>query len=217
MQFTSLRVALTAGFVTCLVIANVTASKIAWFNFPFIGSVAIPAGFVAIGVAFLFTDLLGEFYGKEVARETVNATVLALGLAWGLIYISIDMPAAPFYQYAGEFSTILGSGGIIITASIATTLVSQNIDVGVFHYIKSKTGNGHKWMRNLFSTGVSQFIDTALFIVLGFALLPYVFGGSVTPMAAIPGMILGQYVAKMLIAALDTPIFYITTIVVGRD
>lgn len=217
MQVTNLKALLTVGFATCLVVANVTAAKIAWFTFPLVGSVAVPAGFVAIGVAFLFTDLLGEFYGKEQARNTVNATIFGLVLAWVLIYVSISMPAAPFYGLESEFSNVLGGSATIITASILTTLVSQNIDVSIFHRVKSYTGTSHKWARNLFSTGVSQFVDTTLFIVLGFALLPPVLGGSVTPLAALPGMIIGQYVAKLIIAGLDTPVFYAITKLVGGE
>lgn len=74
-----LKTLLSVLFATCLVVANVTAAKIAFFTFPIIGGVAIPAGFVAIGIAFLFTDLIGELYGKEHAigvREDGQTTLV---------------------------------------------------------------------------------------------------------------------------------------------
>lgn len=211
MKFFGMKKTLSILFAVSLITANITASKIAFFDIPFLGGAAIPAGFVAIGAAFIFTDLIGEFYGEEEARKTVNATVIGLVFSWLLIYVSIAFPAAPFYEYSEAFETVLGGGAIIITASIITTLISQNIDVAVFHAVRERTGVGHKWMRNVFSTGISQLVDTTIFIVLGFFLLPLIIQGSGVPLVAIPAMIIGQYIAKMVVAIVDTPIFYIVT------
>ncbi len=209
MRYTDLRTVLAVFFATSLVVANITAAKIAFFQIPLVGGVAVPAGFVAIGVSFLLTDLLGELYGREYAQNVVNATVLALVLAWGLIYVSIAMPAAPFYKAHDAFVTTMGGGSVIITAGIITTLISQNIDVHVFHRINELTSGQYKWARNLGSTGVSQFVDTAVFILLGFVLLPPLAGGSAVPLSAAVSMVIGQYVVKMVVAALDTPLFYV--------
>ena len=213
MMYTNLKVVLATVFAGSLIIANVTASKVAAFNFPIIGEVVLPAGFVALGVAFLCTDLMGELYGREYARDVVNASVVAMIVAWALTYVAIFMPAAPFYELSAEYDAVLGESATIIVASIVTILVSQNLDVHIFHRLKAATDDQHKWLRNLGSTSISQFVDTALFIILGFALLPVVFGGEVTPLAAIPMMILGQYVAKLVVALLDTPVFYAITLI----
>jgi len=208
---TSLKVLLATVFAGSIVTANVTASKVTAFDLPVVGLVTLPAGFVALGVAFLCSDLMGELYGKEYAKSVVNASIGALVVAFALIYVAIAMPPAPFYELSTEYSAVLGGGATIITASIITVLVSQNLDVYVFHTLKSVTDGEHKWLRNLGSTSISQFVDTALFIVLGFSVLPIVFGGEITPWGAIPMMILGQYVAKLVVAALETPIFYVVT------
>lgn len=195
-------------YATSLIIGAITATKVAAFDMPLLGSIAVPAGFVAIGVAFLCTDLMGELYGREHARDVVNATVIGLVVAWALIYTSILMPAAPFYPLSEEFATILGGSSTIIVASITAILVSQNLDVSIFHAIRTRTGVGHKWVRNIGSTTVSQLVDTALFITLAFAVLPRVLAGEVTPLDALPAMILAQYVAKVAVALLETPLFY---------
>jgi conserved hypothetical integral membrane protein len=201
--------ALTVMFGVSIAIANVSAAKLAFFDIPFLGGVAVPAGFVGIGVAFLCTDLLGELYGAPTARRAVNATVVALTVAWGLIYVAISMPAAPFFEANEAYATTLGAGGTIVLASIATTLVSQNIDVSVFAFLGEATNGDHAWIRNIGSTGVSQIVDTALFIVLAFAVLPVFLGGTTTPLAVLPELIVGQYVVKLAVAVLDTPAFYV--------
>lgn len=214
---TTTKVTLTVLFGISLAVANITAAKVAWFELPLIGATAIPAGFVAFGASFLFTDLLNELYGREYAQSVVNATVIGMVLAWALIYVSIVMPAAPFYGLEAEFEAVLGGGATIITASIITMLFSQNLDVIVFDKLRSITDGGHKWLRNLGSTTISQFADTALFITLGFAILPQLFGGSVTPWAVIPGMIAAQYTVKLAVAVLDTPLFYLGSALFASD
>ena len=199
---------LVTTFAVALAIANVTAAKLAFFDIPLLGGVAVPAGFVAIGVAFLCTDLLGELYGRDVARSVVNGTVIALAVAYALIYVAILMPAAPFYEAHNAYVSTLGASASVVGASILTILISQNIDVSVFHWLRSRTGGRHKWLRNIGSTAVSQAVDTTLFITLSFVVLPSVLGGQPLPLATIPTLIVGQYVAKLAIVGLDTPFFY---------
>lgn len=200
---------LTVLFATAIIVANITASKVATFDLPVVGALVVPAGFVAFGFAFLMTDLLNELYGPSYARRVVNGTVLALIVAWALIYASIMMPSAPFYPLGEEFAAVLGGGATIITASIITILLSQNIDVIVFDVIRSATGEGHKYARNVGSTAISQLLDTVVFITLGFAILPRILGGEITPFAAIPALIGAQYALKLVVLLLDTPLFYL--------
>lgn len=202
---------LTILFGVSIAVANVTAAKLAWFELPGLGGVAVPAGFVAFGVAFLCSDLLVEFEGREYAHDVVNGTVFALVAAYGLIYVALAMPAAPFYGDTAAFESVLGSGGAIVAASVVTILVSQHVDVGVFARIRDTTGARHKWARNLGSTATSQGVDTVLFITLAFAVFPYLQGGEVLWGVPLVLTIVGQYVVKVAVAVMDTPVFYAVT------
>lgn len=198
-------------FGVSIVVANLTAAKLAWFVLPYIGGVAVPAGFVAMGVAFLCSDALVEMYGAESAHTAVNVTIGALVVAWGLVYASILMPAAPFYEQAEAFTTIFGASSTIVVAGVLTMIVSQHLDVWVFGKLKDVTEGKWKFVRNVGSTSVSQLVDTALFVVLGFIVLPQFLGGATQPFGVVVGLIVGQYVVKLLVAALDTPLFYALT------
>jgi len=200
---------LTGLFVGAIVIGNVLASKIAAFEIPVVGMAAAPAGFVALGAAFLFSDTLSELYGPKAAHKAVNSAVAAVGLSLLLIHISIAMPSAPFYELTTEYEQIIASSTGISLASVTTMLVSQNLDVTVFHILK-KTGLP-KWVRNSGSTVVSQFVDTTLFIVLGFYVFPQFVAGTFTPLNLIGSLIVSQYVLKVGVALLDTPLFYLLT------
>ena len=211
-----LQLILAVIFGGAIVTANVTAAKLSFFELPIVGGVAVPAGFVAIAVAFLVSDLMVELYGKDFAHKTVNATVVTLAIAWALVWTSIYLPVAPFFEGQEAFKLTLGSGGSIMVASIITVLISQHIDVNIFHRIRTATGGKHKWVRNLGSTSVSQLVDTVLFITLAFAVFPTFFTGEPVYGMALVSLIVGQYLVKLGVAVLDTPVFYIITSVRTR-
>lgn len=208
-------VPLIAVFAVSLALANVLAAKLAWFVLPVIGGVAVPAGFVAIGLGFLATDLLSELAGPNVARRAVNGTILALIAGWMLIYTAIWMPAAPFYEGGAAFRTTLGSSATIILASIVSLLFSQNVDVSVFHRIRRATD--YRFARNIGSTAVSQFVDTTLFILLGFVIFPAFTAAPGQSLGAAGSLIVGQYVVKLVVALGDTPLFYLISGIVSDD
>jgi len=203
------KTALTTMFAGSVVSANVLAAKIATFNIPLYGVANVPAGFLGLAAAFLFSDALSELYGAETAHKVVNGTVLAVGLSIGLIHASVAMPSAPFYDLGQEYAAVLSSGTSISVASIVSLLVSQNLDVSIFDRLRNR--GLPKWVRNVGSTVTSQFVDTALFITLAFSVLPTLLGTTVTPLYALPSLIISQYVVKVLVALGDTPLFYAIT------
>lgn len=207
MKFIKTLLATTVG--VSLLVANVTASKIAYFDLPLLGEAAIPAGFLGIAVAFLATDILGESYGKEAARHAVNSAVAGLAIGYAMVYASVLMPAAPFYPHAEAFETILLSSTSVFAASLLTLGVSQNVDVEIFHRLKRRTGI--KAVRNVGSTAISQLIDTALFIGLAFVLFPRFLSGTATAIDVAAGMVVAQYAVKLAVALADTPLFYLLT------
>ena len=71
----------------------------------------------------------------------------------------------------------------------------------IFHRLKDKCGDKHKWLRNNASTMTSQIIDTAVFITVAFY-------GTVPSIIV---MIFSQYLIKAIYAAVDTPFFYLLT------
>lgn len=113
------------------------------------------------------------------------------------INIAISWPGAAFWQGQEAFAQTLDSTWRIVAASLGAYLVSQNLDVFLFHKIRDITGESKLYLRNILSTGISQFVDTIIFIVIAFY-------GSM-PIAP---LIIGQYIIKLGIAAIDTPFLY---------
>ncbi len=207
----------TAIFAGSVVLANVLAAKLTWLELPLIGGVAIPAGFVAFGLAYLASDLLVEYHGREYAAAVVNGTVLTLVLSYALVFMAIWMPTAPFFEGQDAFAQTLGDSASIILASVVALALAQHLDVRLFSQLKLRTEGRYRWLRNCGSTAVSQGVDTVVFITLGFAIFPAMgLGGDPQWGWALASIVLGQYIVKLLVALIDTVPFYAVTEVVDR-
>ncbi|SDM86714.1 queuosine precursor transporter [Tenuibacillus multivorans] len=185
-------------FASALVVANVIAGKLVMFGENF----TVPAAVVVYAVTFLITDIVHENYGKEQAKQTIIFGFIAQIFASIMIYFGQLLPVAPFAaESQAAYETLLGQNARFVLASLAAYLSSQFVDVFVFSTLKKLTQTRFKWLRNNLSTAISQLIDTMVFITIAFI-------GNVPSLWV---MILSQYVIKLGIAVLDTPIFYLLT------
>jgi len=179
-------------FIGSITIASVLANKI--IN---VFGLFVPAGVLAYSMTFLMTDAICEIWGRETAKHTVLGGFIGLLAVLLLIQISLVWPRAPFWKQEAAYQTIMGSTSRIIIASFLAYLVSQFHDVWAFHFWKKITGGRHLWLRNNFSTAISQFMDSSIFITVAFyGVMP------VWP------LIWSQWLVKLAIALLDTPIIY---------
>ena len=92
-----------------------------------------------------------------------------IAYAFILLFLAISIPAAKGISPVNDdqFFAVFGQSMWIIVGSITAFLVSQLIDVSIFHFFKNKTGNKMIWLRSTGSTVISQLFDS--FIVLGIA------------------------------------------------
>ncbi len=191
---------LVSFFSGALVISAVLAVK----TVAMVGLV-FPAGVLAYALTFPVTDVIGEIWGRRTANRVVLAGFITLCLVFFLIAAAIKLPRAPFWGEEEAFRKILGQSLRIIVASLTAYLISQFHDVWAFHYWRRMTGEKWLWLRNNLSTMVSQLVDTAVFISIAF--------WGIAPVGRMMG---GQYLAKVVIAVLDTPLVYGIVWVVRR-
>jgi uncharacterized integral membrane protein (TIGR00697 family) len=102
-----------------------------------------------------------------------------------------------------QFTAVFGQSLWIIIGSITAFLVSQLIDVTIFHFVKNRTGNKMIWLRSTGSTVISQLFDS--FIVLGIA---FWMTGKMTTEVFILSAFTGYFV-KLIIAVFLTPFIYL--------
>jgi len=213
------RVGLTALFITALVVAQVTASKLLAFGLPFSLPVAgealvLPGAALAYALTFFASDCYAELYGRRAATIVVNVgfamNFVLLALVWSTILAPGLPPAAQPVDPAAFRSVLAASTGIVV-ASLVAYVVSQNLDVFLFHALRDATDGEMLWLRNVGSTATSQLVDTVIFIGIGFVAFQGV------PLSGALSLVVGQYILKLLIAVVDTPLVYAVVRVARRD
>lgn len=207
---------LNVVFIVALITANVVTGKVISTGLTLFGApLTIPGAVLCYAMTFLVTDVIGEIWGKKEANRAVRNGFIGQLMASALILITQYLPAAdPAVQTAYE--TILGQNLMFSIGSLAAYCVSQSWDVWVFHRIRGacmkKQGGSvrNRWIWNNASTMTSQIFDTVIFIGIAFGLgFGWLFDPEMLP--TLFAMMVGQYLVKMILAALDTPFFYFLT------
>jgi queuosine precursor transporter len=159
---------------------------------------------------FVMTDIVNEYYGPKAVRRISFTAVALIAYAFLMYFIAIGVPAADFWlpinvkngipNMQDAFSGIFGQGMRIIVGSIVAFLVSQIVDVTVFHRIKRATGEKHVWLRATGSTLVSQIVDSYIVLFIAFA--------GVFTWQQILAFGIMNYIYKATMAIVLTPVIY---------
>lgn len=182
--------------VTSIIVCNIQVIK----TVKLFGMTAT-LGNVLYGSIFFSTDLLGEIYGKKEAKKGVLIGFFALIIM--MLYMKI---ALIFKPDVSDFSQphlegIFNMMPRIVLASLSAYIISQMHDVWAFHFWKKKTGGRFLWLRNNFSTMVSQFIDSIVFCSIAFI--------GVFPVDTWWDILITTYLLKFVVAIFDTPFIYL--------
>ncbi len=180
-----------------VIVANIQVTK----NVSLFGLEAT-LGNIVYATSFLSTDILSELYGKRDSYKAV-----AIGF-FSLLSMTLLMQLALFFEPASSYiaqeslSTIFSLMPRIALASLAAYLVSNLHDVWAFDLWKRlKPGHHTLWMRNNFSTFISQLIDTIIFVTIAF--------WGVYERGVLAQIALSTYLLKWVVAVFDTPCIYL--------
>lgn len=161
---------------------------------------------------FVMTDIVNEYYGPKAVRRISFIAVALISYAFLMFYVAIGTPPADFWygsavQYgvpdmSKAFNVIFGQGMWIIAGSLTAFLVSQLVDVYVFHRIKQATGEKMIWLRATGSTVISQLIDSFIVLFIAFYL------GRDWTIQTVLAICIVNYIYKFAVALLLTPLIY---------
>jgi len=216
-------IGITAFFVANALIAECIGTKIfslekllGWqpSNFTLFGqsglSFNLTCGVLLWPLEFVITDIVNEYFGPKAVRRISYTAVILISYAFIMFYSSIHIPPADFWITTSQdkgidnmqtaFNGIFGQGMWIILGSLTAFLVSQIVDVTIFHRIKKVTGEKHIWLRATGSTLVSQLIDSFIVLTIAFKL------GSNWSWALIFAVGTMNYIYKFIMAIILTPV-----------
>lgn len=173
---------------------------------------SLTCGVLLWPLEFVMTDIINEYYGPKAVRRISYLAVGLILYAFLMYYVAMGVPAADFWYGTGvndgipdmskAFNGIFGQGMWIIAGSLTAFLVSQIVDVTVFHKIKKITGEKKIWLRATGSTVVSQLVDSFIVLFIAFKI------GKGWSWQLVFAICLINYAYKFTMAILLTPFIY---------
>jgi uncharacterized integral membrane protein (TIGR00697 family) len=228
-KLSSLYVILSAFFLGNAVLAEFVGVKIfsvgQLFGFSGNGSgftINMSIGVIIWPMVFITSDILNEYFGMKGVRRISFISAGIILYCSVITFIGTKMPPAQFWLDANQgygsgnfninmaYSVIFRSSIGIIIGSITAFLVSQLVDVYVFHYLRRLTEHKYLWLRSTGSTVVSQLIDSFIILFIAF----YLLGNWSFKQVLTVGMV--QYIYKISIAILLTPLIYLAHIIIDK-
>ncbi len=189
--------ALTAFFVAVLLISNVASTKIVQlFGLTFDG------GTLLFPLSYIFADILTEVYGFRKSRSAIWLGFISAAVM-SLVFIVVGMlPAAPDWGNQAAYDAILGLTPMIVLGSLIAYFCGEFSNSYILAKMKVWTEGKHLWMRTIGSTLVGQAVDSTLFILIAF--------GAVLPSSLLITLIVSNYIFKVAVEILFTPLTYKT-------
>ena len=178
---------LAAVFLGAMTLLNVVGIT----RFIQLGPLALAVGVLPYPLTFLCTDLIPELYGRARANFLVsvglglNFLILAV-LTLGDIAPSVPVDTMPPWQMIqlaeplalpngqtvegqiGLFQLIYATTSGAVFASMLAYIAAQYCDVQLYHFWKRLTRGKHLWLRNNFSTLLSQLVDSVMVVTVTF-------------------------------------------------
>ena len=223
---TKLFVIFTAFFVANALIAECIGNKIFSLeklfgahplSFSLFGesglAISLTCGVLLWPLEFIMTDIVNEYYGPKAVRRISYIAVALILYAFLMFYMAMSVPAADFWYGTGikdgvpdmskAFNSIFGQGMWIIAGSLIAFLVSQVVDVTVFHRIKRATGEKKVWLRATGSTVISQLVDSFIVLFIAFKI------GKDWSFQKVLAICMVNYAYKFTVAIILTPVIYL--------
>ena len=197
-----------AGFVTVLICSNLIGpAKIAQVELPVAGALTFGAGVLFFPISYVFGDILTEVYGYARARKVIWAGFGGLAFASFMATVVVALPPAPFWKHQAAYEIAFGNTWRIIAASMFAYFCGEFVNSYVLAKMKILTAGRWLWTRTIGSTIAGEAVDSALFYPLAF------YGTGIIPDEKLPLVMAAQFVAKVAVEVVLTPVTYW---VVGR-
>lgn len=181
--------------ISCIV-ANIQVTKnVVLFGFE------ATLGNIVYSTSFLATDMLSEFYRKEDAKQAVGFGFFALVSMTVLMQLAILFVPSQTDIVDPSLKTVFGLMPRIAIGSLVAYLLSNYHDVWSYSFWRRRTNGRHLWIRNNFSTFVSQLIDTLVFTFIAFY--------GVYESNVLIQIMASTFLLKWIVALADTSMIYL--------
>jgi uncharacterized integral membrane protein (TIGR00697 family) len=192
-----------AAFVVILICSNLIGpAKIAQMDLPVIGLATFGAGVLFFPVSYVFGDVLTEVYGYARSRRVIWAGFAGLAFASFMAWVVVALPPAPFWKNQAAYEVAFGSTWRIALASMIAYFCGEFVNSFVLAKMKIATQGRWLWSRTIGSTLFGEGVDSLIFYPLAF------YGTGIIPDDKLPVVMLAQFVTKVLVEVVFTPVTY---------
>jgi hypothetical protein len=191
------------AFVVILVCSNLIGpAKIAQVDWPVVGTLTFGAGVLFFPISYVFGDVLTEVYGYARSRRVIWAGFSALAFASFMAWCIVALPPAPFWKNQPAYEIAFGSTWRISLASMIAYFCGEFVNSFVLAKMKILTEGKWLWTRTIGSTIFGEGIDSLIFYPLAF------YGTGIIPDDKLPTVMLAQFVTKVAVEIVFTPVTY---------
>ena len=192
-----------AAFVTVLICANLIGpAKISQVELPVLGTLVFGAGVLFFPISYVFGDILTEVYGYARARRVIWAGFAGLAFASFMAYVVVALPPAPFWKNQQAYEIAFGQAWRVAGASMIAYFCGEFVNSYALAKMKIATAGKWLWTRTIGSTIAGEAVDSALFYPLAF------YGTGIIPDDRLIQVMLFQFVAKVAVEVVFTPVTY---------
>jgi len=192
-----------AAFVTILICSNLIGpAKIAQLEVPVFGTLTFGAGVLFFPISYVFGDVLTEVYGYARSRRVIWAGFGGLAFASVMSFVVVALPPAPFWKNQDAYEIAFGGTWRIALASMIAYFCGEFVNSFVLAKMKIMTSGRWLWTRTIGSTIFGEGVDSVLFYPLAF------YGTGIIPDDKLPTVMLAQFIAKVSVEVVFTPVTY---------
>ena len=186
---------ITGLFVAVLLISNIASVKIVQ-----LGWLVFDAGTLIFPLSYIFGDILTEVYGFKRARKVIW-TGFAAAILMSLVFAVVSLlPSEASWTGQATYDSILGVVPRLVIASLIAYFAGEFSNSFVLAKMKIWSKGKNLWQRTIGSTLVGEAVDTAIFATVAFL--------GVLPMDILIALIISNYIFKVGVEVLFTPITY---------
>jgi uncharacterized integral membrane protein (TIGR00697 family) len=191
------------AFVVILVCSNLIGpAKIAQVDWPLVGTLTFGAGVLFFPISYVFGDILTEVYGYARSRRVIWAGFAALAFASFMAWCVVALPPAPFWKNQQAYEVAFGSTWRISLASMIAYFCGEFVNSFILAKMKIMTEGRWLWTRTIGSTIFGEGVDSLIFYPLAF------YGTGIIPDDKLPTVMLAQFVTKVVVEIVFTPVTY---------
>jgi hypothetical protein len=185
-------------YISSLFAANTLGMKL----MPFLFGTHLSVAVFSFPIVFIMTDIIGEVYGKKMAKNFVWAGIISIFLFLLYSFISMIMPWAEKSLWAKDgYNLVFGISVRFSIASLVAYALGEYQDVLSFFFFKKYTGDRYFWLRSNLSNLWSQLLDSTIFMFIAYL--------GIMPVRTILLIIIPWWAYKVFMGFLYTPLSYL--------